>query len=407
MKNLIKFDAYPKTEEELNIKTISGATVTLVSSLIIFILFVNELHLYLTPHLKQNLVVDFSQGGKVDIDLDLDFPRLKCSELHIDALDISGSQQLGIRHDLYLDNLDINGEVVELKGSKNKVELGSSDDKDNEDEAAKAKENKSKLPEGYCGECYGAPSANPSGCCNTCQDVKEAYDATNWNFANSIGKFEQCIREGITTIRQLRQQTNENPTVEDPRNVGCKVNGQLSVNKVKGNFHIAPGKSSQRGRSHLHHLSTSIDKSKLNLTHVINKVSFGQDFPGVINPLTNHYHLQSHLGPKMFQYFVKLVPTIYFQKDTKTSIKTNQYSVYEYSRDLHQTSSSGLPGIFFIYDFSPIMVEIVEEKKSFFHFITQLFGLLGGIYSISSLIDNLLFRSLNSFQKKIELGKIY
>ncbi|KAJ3448162.1 endoplasmic reticulum-golgi intermediate compartment protein [Anaeramoeba flamelloides] len=407
MKNLIKFDAYPKTEEELNIKTISGATVTLVSSLIIFILFVNELYLYLTPHLKQNLVVDFSQGGVVVINLDLDFPRLKCSELHIDALDISGSQQLGIRNNLYLDNLDINGEVVDPKGSKNKVELGSNDEKDNEHEAEKDKEKENKLPDDYCGDCYGAPSTKPSGCCNTCKDIKEAYEAKNWNFANSIGKFEQCIREGITTIRQFRQQTNEDPIIEDPRNVGCRVNGYLSVNKVRGNFHIAPGKASQQGRSHLHRLSTSTDKSKLNLTHIIKKISFGQDFPGVINPLTDHYHLQSHLGPKMFQYFIKLVPTLYHQKDTKTTIKTNQYSVYEYSRDLQQTSSSGLPGIFFIYDFSPIMVEIVEEKKSFFHFVTQLFGLLGGIYSISSLIDNLLFRSLNSFQKKIELGKIY
>ena len=36
-----------------------------------------------------------------------------------------------------------------------------------------------------CGSCYGAKD---NGCCNTCSEVKEAYDAKNWNY----GDFTQC-----------------------------------------------------------------------------------------------------------------------------------------------------------------------------------------------------------------------
>ena len=46
-------DAYPKTLEEFRVKTFAGATVTLLSSLFILILFLSELRDYLTIETKQ------------------------------------------------------------------------------------------------------------------------------------------------------------------------------------------------------------------------------------------------------------------------------------------------------------------------------------------------------------------
>mmetsp|Transcript_3617 Transcript_3617/g.13099 ORF Transcript_3617/g.13099 Transcript_3617/m.13099 type:complete len:216 (+) Transcript_3617:403-1050(+) len=37
-------------------------------------------------------------------------------------------------------------------------------------------------------------------------------------------------------------------------NEGCHIHGQPQVNKVAGNFHIAPGRSFQQGRVHMHDL---------------------------------------------------------------------------------------------------------------------------------------------------------
>ena len=38
------------------------------------------------------------------------------------------------------------------------------------------------VDEDYCGSCYGA--AEDGVCCNTCEDVKNAYRKKGWSFDN-------------------------------------------------------------------------------------------------------------------------------------------------------------------------------------------------------------------------------
>ncbi|XP_054668092.1 endoplasmic reticulum-Golgi intermediate compartment protein 3-like isoform X4 [Grus americana] len=87
-----------------------------------------------------------------------------------------------------------------------------------------------------CESCYGAESEDIR-CCNTCDDVREAYRRRGWAFKNP-DSIEQCKREGFS--QKMQEQKNE----------GCQVYGFLEVNKVAGNFHFAPGKSFQQ--SHVH-----------------------------------------------------------------------------------------------------------------------------------------------------------
>lgn len=77
-------------------------------------------------------------------------------------------------------------------------------------------------------------------CCNTCEDVREAYRKKGWAF-NSPEGIEQCNREGWTA--KMKAQEKE----------GCQVFGYLEVNKVQGNFHFAPGKSFQQHHVHGRH----------------------------------------------------------------------------------------------------------------------------------------------------------
>lgn len=79
-------------------------------------------------------------------------------------------------------------------------------------------------------------------CCNTCEDVREAYRKKGWAF-NSPEGIEQCNREGWTAKMKAQQKE------------GCQVYGYLEVNKVQGNFHFAPGKSFQQ--HHVHGRSSS------------------------------------------------------------------------------------------------------------------------------------------------------
>jgi hypothetical protein len=54
--------------------------------------------------------------------------------------------------------------------------------------------------------------------------------------------------------------------------------------QVAGNFHFAPGKSFQAHHMHVHDLQP-FKMASWNISHRINRISFGKEFPGIINPL--------------------------------------------------------------------------------------------------------------------------
>jgi len=254
-------------------------------------------------------------------------------------------------------------------------------------------EDRPTLPPNYCGECYGAAEAGT--CCNTCDSVQEAYRKKGWAFTNPDG-VEQCKREGWS--QKMSSQQGE----------GCQVYGYLLVNKVAGNFHVAPGKSFQQHHMHVHDLQPFKDM-KFNLSHTIIRLSFGKEFPGIVNPLDNVTKgLEREEGSAavgMYQYFVKIVPTIYEGLGGRL-INTNQFSVTEHFKNVaREGSSHGLPGLFFMYELSPIMVKFTEERKSFTHFLTGVCAIIGGVFTVAGIIDAMVYHSLRTLKKKIELGK--
>ena len=104
----------------------------------------------------------------------------------------------------------------------------------------------------------------------------------------------------------------------EQRNEGCHIHGQLQVNKVAGNFHIAPGKSYQQGRVHMHDLIPFGDNRNFNMSHTINKLSFGHDYPGSRNPLDGAT-MTSNRFSLAYKYFLKVVPTQYVPFSTRAS----------------------------------------------------------------------------------------
>jgi hypothetical protein len=69
-----------------------------------------------------------------------------------------------------------------------------------------------------------------------------------------------------------------------------------------------------------------VHSANINLTHTINRLAFGDGFPGSVNPLDRE---QRSLPPgALHQYFLKVVPTTFSPLKGK-SMSTNQYSVTE------------------------------------------------------------------------------
>ena len=106
----------------------------------------------------------------------------------------------------------------------------------------------------------------------------------------------------------------------------------------------------------------------------------------------------------MAQYFVKVVPTVYSHLNEQI-ILSNQFSVTEHSRSGDSGRVQALPGVFFFYDLSPIKVTFTERHVSFLHFLTNVCAIVGGVFTVSGIIDSFVYHGQRAITKKRELGK--
>lgn len=75
---LRRLDAYPKTLDEFSQKTVCGATVTVISSVIMIWLLVHEFYAYIEPKIAEDLFVDTTRSHKLKINLDMYIPSISC-----------------------------------------------------------------------------------------------------------------------------------------------------------------------------------------------------------------------------------------------------------------------------------------------------------------------------------------
>lgn len=67
-------------------------------------------------------------------------------------------------------------------------------------------------------------------CCNTCEEIKEAYKLRKWAIKDPAD-FKQCQND--KSVEAMKHAFTE----------GCQIYGKMEVNRVGGSFHIAPGES--------------------------------------------------------------------------------------------------------------------------------------------------------------------
>lgn len=316
------------------------------------------------------------------------------------------------------------------------------------------------LADDYCGGCYGAtppPAATKKGCCNTCEEVREAYASVSWAFGKGEG-VEQCERE------------HYGERLDEQRKEGCRIEGGIRVNKVVGNFHIAPGRSFSNGNMHVHDLQNFFDtpiKTGHPFTHTIHQLRFGPQLPddvakkmkGKALPWTSHHinpldntHQETTEVSYNFMYFVKVVSTSYLPLGWETrqtgmedydhdqhglgghgyrfdgSVETHQYSVTSHRRSLmggdaaaegHKETlhaRGGIPGVFFSYvslnptlqsikltttqDISPMKVINREERpKTFANFLTGLCAIIGGTLTVAAAVDRGVYEGATRIRK--------
>lgn len=382
-----KIDAFPKAFDDFKVKTTSGAVVSIISVLIMTLLFIAEMQYYLKTEVVDHLYVNTTRTDKLKVDFDISFPEVPCNLLSLDAADDTGMPQKDAVHEIYKHKITSGKRV----GVAERAELGDTlqTEKQLEDMTAEDSEKLRIIKEqiGSCGNCYGAAAAGL--CCNTCDDVKAAYARMGWRFKPQ--GIIQCTSEAF--LANMKEQFAEDG--------GCQIFGELELSKGSGQFHIAPHKkihqggkdNQQQGLFNLMDL-ISFTFDQFNVSHTINTLSFGDNFPGINSPLDGQTRkVQDTHG--MYQYYVKVVPTKYKALGSNNEIQSNQYSATEHISHLAPGSGRGLPGVYFYYEVSPIQARFEEKRRTggLLGLITSLCAIIGGAFSLMGLVD-LLFGAI-------------
>ncbi|OMJ83548.1 hypothetical protein SteCoe_15516 [Stentor coeruleus] len=214
---------------------------------------------------------------------------------------------------------------------------------------------------------------------------------------------EDLLKESTSShaqiINTIKQQLQDNE--------GCRLQGNIKVNKVPGNFHI----SSHAFHDKVHTIVGN-DIGKLDFSHEITHLSFGENqdiqaiqtvfHEGVLSPLDSVKKIRPDnvKDPISYEYYIKVVPTTY------KTLQDQEYYVHQFTANSNEYRSEGAPAVFFRYDLSPVTVKFSQVQESFFHFIVQVCAIVGGIFTVAGLIEGFVHNSIASVLKKRNEGKL-
>lgn len=331
-------DAFPRAEDHLMQKTQSGAFVSVVGLVIMTTLFVHELGYYLTTYTVHQMSVDLKRGETLPIHINMTFPSLPCDVISVDAIDMSGKHEVDLDTNIWKLRLNSDGYILGTEYLSDLVEKGHTSHKHDDDKSRH-------------------------------EDLKLHFDGLDEGGQETVKGVKLALKNGE----------------------GCRVYGVLDVQRVAGNFHIS-----------VHGLNIFVAQmifegaTHVNVSHIIHELSFGPKYPGIHNPLDGTSRIVQK-GSGTFKYYIKVVPTEYNYL-SKEILPTNQFSVTEYFSPMHEFDRTW-PAVYFLYDLSPIIVTIKEERRSFLHFITRLCAVLGGTFAVTGMLDRWMYRLVEAVVK--------
>ncbi|VBB76111.1 Putative endoplasmic reticulum-Golgi intermediate compartment protein [Podospora comata] len=323
------FDAFPKAKPQYVTHTSSGGKWTVAMMILSLCLVWSELARWWRGTETHTFAVEKGVSHGMNLNLDAVI-KMKCADIHVNVQDASGDRILAAEA-LYRDPTNW-GQWVDQRGIH---KLG--------------RDTHGRL---LTGEGF--------------------VDGTQ-----EEGFGEEHVHD-IVALGSKKGRWGKTPRLWGREPDSCRIYGTLELNKVQGDFHItARGHGYAQFGEHLSH-------DAFNFSHIINELSFGPYLPSLINPLDQTVNsAPEHSHFHRFQYFLSIVPTVYSlghpDSYSSRSIFTNQYAVTEQSAPIPENMEMQMiPGIFVKYDIEPILLNIVEDRDSFFVFLIKVVNILSG-----------------------------
>mmetsp|Transcript_7643 Transcript_7643/g.11573 ORF Transcript_7643/g.11573 Transcript_7643/m.11573 type:complete len:474 (-) Transcript_7643:185-1606(-) len=181
-----------------------------------------------------------------------------------------------------------------------------------------------------------------------------------------------------------------NVTETHRKDIGCTVVGNLFVHKVPGRLQFSL-KSDQH----------TFNRDFVNFTHQVHHLSFN-DVPETeeeMEAMMLDHEVQdkvskwlsqtfaSHTKHTVHEHYLKIVEYEYKNRGFGWA---NANRIYEHSISSHSYATDRhLPAVKFHYDLSPMQVTVEYKSKPWFSFITMLCALIGGAWSIMSVVNDM------------------
>jgi hypothetical protein len=194
--------------------------------------------------------------------------------------------------------------------------------------------------------------------------------------------------------------------VAAPKVHGCNLAGFVLVKRVPGTLHFVA-----RGEGH------SFDFALMNMTHVVHAFYFGaRPTPRKLWELRKLHPLglpanwlDKLAGQRFFsdhpqhthEHVLQVVKTTV---EPRRHARGAAYDAYEYTAHSHTYVNDAIPTAKFSYDPSPIQVVVRELPRRYYHFLTTLCAIIGGVFTVAGIIDGILHSTLR-LAKKMEIGK--
>lgn len=461
---LKKWDLYKKIPEDLTVSTLPGVGLSISGCFIMFILFILEFNSYLTTNYVTTIVMDEGMDEMMRINFNVTIPDLRCEFASLDVSDLTGTRKHNMTQDIYKIRIDHKQRMIGMASNeqpKPRYAIDSSLGELPESDAVVTVLNDETflpfikehhlvaidfyapwciwckrlaptwlrtaktLPSLHFGQRVRVASVDCEAFPNICmQQFIRAYPVIMYYKDGSPSpvemfhgdrtveafstKFKELMEgeQDYAEVRKKELHANDKIAAQKTGQViqnhsgaeGCQIYGHLDVKRVPGNFHI-----------HLSNPAYSTAANLVNASHTMGELWFGKPLSRYQLrklPKEAHAELYSHrlegqdfsamMENHTYVHYIKVVTNTFAQTSGE------DINVYKYTAHSNEyLEKEDLPSVMFRYDLSPMSVRVSEQSVPFYHFLTNACAIVGGVFTVIGILDQLFYQTARAFSKKM------
>jgi len=453
-------DAFRSVPKDLAEASVTGAGLTFVAIVVCAVLFLCEVSAFMTSKMRTDIVIDSNQDSLLRINFDVHMLDMGCDHLSVGVWDAFGTDKQNITKNVKKQRIDHMGEdkghqytddeIIELEFSDKsftKEELqeldsdwsASSDQFKHEDFQTVVDAHDFTFVNFYadwCPHCrqfaaswtafeQGVNKGEGNLEMKDADGVKANIRVLKINCVDFEEACQQQMVQSFPSMRLYRRGAKEKQWTEynGPRQgdaladfarqevgkrhlhtgshyhqifaEGCRMSGFLEVARVPGTIHFQATHTNEK----------TLNLAFTNVSHHVHHFSFGEpqntgmmsaipaEFRQHVTPLDGKAYIAGkfHMAP---HHFIKVVHTRFEDLKMRSYQQTHQWNVRTVQRKT-------VPQARFSYDLSPVEVVVKKSERRWYDFVTSLFAIIGGAFTIMSMTSGVLNVASTTFKGSI------